>query len=101
MIDCRPMTRQDWENDPSLTLMRGLAAVRLSVPLWFVQAAGQDVENWPFVGERPIFTQHLESQFAWMWEILLPRREACKEYPQWSGLELSELVVRRCEGGES
>jgi hypothetical protein len=98
MIDCRPMTREAWESAPSLSLMRGLAAVRLNVPLWFVQSAGQDVETWPFVGERPIFTQHVESQFAWMMEIFLPRSAACAEYPQWSGLELSDDVRRRCAG---
>jgi hypothetical protein len=99
IADCRPFSRDRWVADPGLSLLRGLAVVRLSVPLWFVQSAGQDVETWPFVRERPIFTQHVDGQFGWMLEMLLPRPQAQALYPGLSGLELSDDLLRRCAGG--
>jgi hypothetical protein len=98
-IDCRKLTRQQWEEDTSLSLFRGMAALRLPCPLWFVQSAGQQIETWPLVGERPIFTEHVQGQFPWMWDIFYNRSEMQTRYEQTSGLELSKQLRDVCASG--
>jgi hypothetical protein len=44
--------------------------VRTSVPLWILQRAGQNVDEWPGIGMTPIFTQYVEKQWRWMSELL-------------------------------
>lgn len=63
VLDCKQFIKEVWTEAIELSLHRGLTSIRTSGPLWLLQLAGQDVETWPFVGERPIFTQHLPDQF--------------------------------------
>jgi hypothetical protein len=66
VLDLRGLTATTWANDESLSLMRGVASVRVPARLWFMQTADQDVEDWALTGDRPIFTQHVPLQFDWM-----------------------------------
>jgi hypothetical protein len=94
VIDCRDITKEQWLNDERLSLLRGLAAVRTFGPLWYIQKAGQDVEHWPLIGERPIFTEHFSNQFTWMFEILFDRKETKAQYQKNSGLHLSDTLIK-------
>jgi hypothetical protein len=96
VLDLRGLTRTSWANDESLSLLRGVAAVRLPAPLWFMQTADQDVENWALIGDRPIFTQHVPLQFDWMFIRSLRRGIAQAIYPDNCGLELSRALLLRC-----
>ena len=87
VLDLRGLTATAWANEESLSLMRGVAAIRLSAPLWFMQTADQDVESWVLVGDRPIFTQHVPLQFDWMFISSLKRGVAQAVYPDNCGLE--------------
>jgi hypothetical protein len=100
LIDCRGLSRQQWESQDDLSLQRGLLGLRqLPAPLWKLQIAGQEVESWPLMGVRPIFTEHVQSQFMWMaFENAVDRAEAQRRYPEASGLMLSETLLRRCLG---
>jgi hypothetical protein len=48
------------------------------------------------VGERPIFTEHASSQFAWMMATWLDRGEAQALYPAAPGLQLSVELAGMC-----
>ena len=98
VINCQRWTAEQWITHERLSLFRGLAAMRAPVPMWFLQLAGQDVENWPLVGNRPIFTEHVSSQFGWMMEISLGP-EAQERYPSDSGLEFSDELAAMCANG--
>jgi hypothetical protein len=98
-IDCRRWSKQDWEADDRLSLLRGLCAIRLPWPLWVLQSAGQSVETWPLISEHPVFTQYLPDQYAWMMQISSDRRGAQALYPEDSGLILSEGLRERCSAG--
>ena len=100
-INCQRLSREAWENNEEVSLHRGLAAMRtrLSVPLWIIQMADQDVEHWPLIGEVPIFTEHLEAQFAWMIEASFERRESQQRYPEDSGLILAPALAEKCRVG--
>ena len=98
LLNCQRMTLESWQTDVQLSLLRGLAAMRAPGPLWFLQLAGQEVENWPLVGERPIFSEHHSSQFAWMMEASVERRHLRAHYLKVSGLELSKELEKRCVG---
>ena len=99
VINCQRWTAEQWISDERLSLIRGLAAMRSPVPMWFLQLAGQEVENWPMVGNRPIFTEHVSSQFAWMMEISLGPEEAQERYPSDSGLKFSDELAAMCANG--
>lgn len=96
VIDCQRLALEDWSAHEQVCLLRGLAAIRTTMPLWFLQLAGQEVENWPAVGERPIFTEHVTGQFSWMTKICLERGEAQALYPSASGLEFSKKLASLC-----
>jgi hypothetical protein len=96
VIDFRGITAAAWENEESLSLLRGVASIHMPAPLWFIQSADQDVEGWPLIADRPIFTQHVESQFDWMISGSLKRDAAQASYPQNANLELSPVILRRC-----
>jgi hypothetical protein len=98
-INCRGLSKEQWEMDDRLSLVRGLAAFRVSGPLWILQLAGQDVETWPLMGEHPIFTEYVPAQFRWMFEISLDRRDSQARYPDESGLILSSDLQERCRAG--
>lgn len=96
-INCRRLTKELWQEHEQLSLLRGLAAMRLSVPLWFIQSAGQEVETWPLVGTRPIFTEHVNNQFSWMFEMTLDRSVMESRYPVDSGLAFSDELIAVCK----
>jgi len=93
VLNCQSLTKDIWSNSAELSLFRGLAAIRMPSPIWFLQLGGQEVENWPLVGERPIFTEHVATQFKWMMEMFFERRESESRYPTDSGLSLSPEVL--------
>ena len=100
-INCQRLSRELWEGREELSLHRGLAAMRprLPVPLWIIQRADQDVEMWPLIGEVPIFTEHVDAQFAWMWEAAFDRRESQQRYAQDSRMVLVPTLAEKCRGG--
>jgi hypothetical protein len=89
-INCRDWGREHWDRDERLSLQRGLVAVRTPVPLWILQAAGQQVETWGLPGDHPIFTEHVTTQFTWMLEVSPDRGDALRKYEGDSGLRLSD-----------
>jgi hypothetical protein len=54
-------------------VIRGVNRLHTSVPLWILQCAGQNVDEWPGMGTSPIFTQHVEKQWSWMSELWMNR----------------------------
>lgn len=67
VIDLRGLSKHAWETDPALSMSRGIAAMRSPPrPVWFLQRAGQSVDDWDLPHDHPIFTEHIEEQFAWM-----------------------------------
>jgi hypothetical protein len=96
VIDCQGVSRDLWLGAIEVSLARGLASLRAPGPLWFLQDAGQAVETWPLVGDRPIFTQHFPDQFAWMVRGIVPPEEALARYPEDSGLQLSAAILALC-----
>jgi hypothetical protein len=99
-VNCRELSREAFAGDEHWSLHRGLAAIRVPVPLWFIQTAGQAVESWGLPGDAPIFTEHSANQFAWMLEGWVDRRAMQARYADDSGLELSPALQRLCrEGG--
>jgi hypothetical protein len=88
VVDCRLLTRDEWESRPAYTLRRGLTSAATSIPVWFVQSANQRIDRWPWIGDyRPILTQHSEGQFRWMELVALPEnwfeRYAAKSVVRW------------------
>jgi hypothetical protein len=98
-IDCRGVSKEQWEKDVGLSLLRGLAVMVVPVPVWFLQVANQGIDTWGFPGDPPIFTQHVPNQYSWMFEISFNRRESQSRYPEDSGLELSEWLKTLCKHG--
>jgi hypothetical protein len=98
-LDCRDMSRQELKADARLSLHRGLLDVRLPVPLWVVQTAADEVQEWKLPGDRPIFTEHVDNQFAWMLEFSIDRRAAQTHYPAHSGLQFSSALQTCCRDG--
>jgi hypothetical protein len=96
VLDCKQLTKEVWTNATELALHRGLTSIRTSGPLWLLQLAGQDVETWPFVGERPIFTQHVPDQFNWMLQISFDRQQSRARYPTDSAMDLSPALAALC-----
>jgi hypothetical protein len=87
-VDCRSLTREEWESSPTYTLHRGLTSAATSIPVWFLQSANQRIDKWPRIGDhRPILTQHLEGQFRWLELASLPEdwfeRYAAKSGVRW------------------
>jgi hypothetical protein len=68
-LNLRELSQEVWASHPGLSLQRGIAAIRMPVPVWVLQLAGQGVSSWALPGDPPILTEHLEGQFAWMAEI--------------------------------
>ena len=80
---------------PARTLHRGFTSAATTVPVWFLQSAGNRIDRWAAIGDfRPIFTQHVGDQFAWM-----DTRPAPADWPQQylrrSDLLYSDAVVGR------
>src|SRR5204863_6659830 len=101
LIDLRGMSRETWETDPSLSLARGIAALRQPPrPVWFIQLAEQRVDEWALRGDRPIFTQYTESQFAWMFETSFSP-DWPDSYAEHCGLVLSPELREKCQGTRS
>jgi hypothetical protein len=96
VLDCKQFTKEVWTEAIELSLHRGLTSIRTSGPLWLLQLAGQDVETWPFIGERPIFTQHLPDQFNWMLQVWFDRQQMRSRYPTDSAMDLSPALVAMC-----
>jgi hypothetical protein len=97
MIDLRGLTKEQWKTDPAYSLQRGIAALRQPPkPVWFIQYAGQEVDQWELPGEdRPIFTQHLENQFSWMWEGSFSP-DWPSVYATRCGLQMSPQLMEKC-----
>lgn len=96
LIDLRGMSRETWETQPSLSLTRGIAALRMPPrPLWFIQFADQRVDDWELRRDRPIFTQYTEGQFAWMFEGSLSP-DWPDFYAERCGLVLSPELREKC-----
>jgi hypothetical protein len=90
---------EEWLSDGRWSLHRGLIALRsLPVPLWLLQRGGQEVSTWMLPGDRPIFTEHVDAQFGWMWEADLSPNDWLKRYPADSGLDVSTAVRHVLEG---
>src|SRR6185436_11314305 len=66
MVDVGESTAEEWASQPHQSLARGLLALNATTPTWIMQRAGQSVHLWPGVREQPIFTRHVEGQFAWL-----------------------------------
>lgn len=99
LIDLRGLSREAWEGQPALSLSRGISALRLPPrPVWFLQRAGQNVDRWGLPEDHPIFTEHVEHQFAWMvFEgRLAPDWPAA--YAERCGFRLSDALLARCQG---
>jgi hypothetical protein len=97
LIDFRGLTKEIWENDPGYSLARGIASLRQPpMPVWYIQYAGQEIEKWGLPGEdRPIFTQHTDEQFKWMWEgSYSPEWPAY--YAENCGLDISVELKEKC-----
>jgi hypothetical protein len=96
-INCRDINRDEWTSAEQLSLHRGLLSVRAPVPVWIIQNAGQQVENWGLPGDRPIFTEYLPDQFTWMDEAFLDQRGMQARFPADSGLQFSTALRTVCE----
>ena len=98
-LDCRGISREQLIQDARYSLHRGLISLRLPVPLWIIQSAGQGVDGWGLPEDFPIFTEHLEHQFSWMLQISFDRRDAQSNFPRESKLALSPAMQRLCREG--
>jgi hypothetical protein len=77
------------------TLQRGLTSAATQVPVWFLQSAGARVDQWPSIGDyRPIFTEHVPEQFAWM-SIRSPATDWLPAYLEKAGLDFSDAILSR------
>jgi len=93
-IDCRAISLDHWTKEKPLTLSRGLASISTAVPVWFIQRANSRVDHWPGIGDRrPIFTQHVESQFSWM-RLTRPPPNWFESYLGRNGLRVSASLIR-------
>jgi hypothetical protein len=93
ILNLQGLSYQQWTEDPSWSLHRGLAALRgLPVPLWFLQLADQGLSDWGFVGDPPILTEHVDAQFGWMLETHPDAAEWRARYPDDSGLDVSAAL---------
>jgi len=98
-LNCRPLTEESFATAEELSLHRGLLAIRLPVPLWAIQTAGQAVESWGLPGDPPIFTEHSSNQFSWMMEAFVERSGMHARYAEDSGLELAPALQRLLRDG--
>jgi hypothetical protein len=99
LIDCRTLTRSDWEQNVGFCVQRGLAAVATPIPVWFLQRAEGRVDQWPLIGDvRPIFTQHVENQFAWMFLVSTPRGWAAR-YADECGMAIAPRLRAALQAG--
>jgi hypothetical protein len=93
-IDYRQITQESSRIDEYMVI-RGVARVRTSVPLWVLQSANQRVDEWPGFGTNPIFTQHVAKQWGWMQE-LLQEPEWPEVYRKECGLTFSRKLAAAC-----
>jgi hypothetical protein len=98
-LNCRGLSRELLLEHEAFSLYRGLLTVRLPVPLWIIQSAGQGMENWDLPGDFPIFTEYFERQFSWMMEGFVEPRHVQSHYPENSGLILSPALQQLCQEG--
>jgi hypothetical protein len=101
VLNCQQLTKELWSSAVEVSLQRGLSSVRATGPLWFLQSAGQEVETWPLVGDRPIFTQHVRDQFGWLMELFPEEQASQSQYPADSGLDLSPELTELCKRGST
>jgi hypothetical protein len=93
VLNLQGLSYQQWKEDPSWSLHRGLASLRgLPVPLWFLQGADQGLSDWGLVGDPPILTEHVDAQFGWMLEAHPDVAEWRARYPDDSGLDVSAAL---------
>lgn len=97
LIDLRDLTKEIWERDPALSLARGIASLtQPPKPVWFIQKSGQEVEKWGLLGrDLPIFTQHTQKQYEWMWETSFSP-DWTAHYATVCDLEMSEELKLKC-----
>jgi len=93
VIDCRALSREEWERDPAHTLQRGFTSAATTSPVWFLQSAEERVDRWSTIGDyRPIFTQHVDGQFSWM-SLRSPPADWIRTYLHRSGLVFSDAIM--------
>jgi hypothetical protein len=93
-VDYRRITRESLRNDEYMVI-RGVARVHTSVPLWTLQSADQRIDEWPGFGGNPIFTQHMAKQWDWMFE-LLQEPEWPEVYRKECNLTFSQKLTDAC-----
>jgi hypothetical protein len=74
IVDVTATTAKDWMSSTAHSVGRGLIALNTFHATWILQNAGQAVDTW-IASDRPIFTQHYEDQFDWLFSVHLE--------PQW------------------
>ena len=94
-VDYRYLTEDVWARDAAFMVIRGVNKIRSSVPLWFLQNQGQQVDEWKGMGTNPIFTAYVPGQWNWMMELM--------QEPEWpanfhndSKLRFSEKLSMAC-----
>jgi len=102
LIDLRNATKEIWQSDPAYSMARGIVSLRQPpMPVWFIQHANQEIEKWGLLGgDKPIFTQHTEKQFNWMFEGSFSP-EWPNTYIDRCGLEMSDELIVKCIGTRS
>jgi hypothetical protein len=97
LIYLRYLNRERCETDQRLSLARGIAAIRSPQrPVWFIQLAGQHVDDWGLPFDRPIFTQYTETQFAWMMSEGSLSPDWPDYYADRCGLVMSSDLLQKC-----
>lgn len=100
ILNLQGLSHQQWIEDPSWSLHRGLAALRgLPVPLWVLQSGDQRISNWGLPGDPPILTEHVDAQFGWMLETHPDAAEWRALYPEDSGLDFSSDLRKLYQPG--
>jgi hypothetical protein len=94
VIDLRGLTKHA---DPALSMSRGIAAMRSPPrPIWFLQRASEGVDEWDLPQDHPIFTEHVEKQFAWMMFEGTLAPEWPDVYAERCGLIMSAPLLAKC-----
>jgi hypothetical protein len=93
----------------SLRMLRAAAALRVFHATYatiaaearlVLQSAGQSVEDWDLPQDHPIFMEHLEGQFAGMFErTLSPEWPAA--YAERCGLKMAAPLLAKCRSAWS
>jgi hypothetical protein len=94
VIDIRGAALETWGTALGYSHLRGLASLNTESPMWILQKAGQNADHWPGLGEWPLFTEHVTSQFDWMMEVFLLSSWPLL-YQGLAGLEISQDLLGR------